>query len=188
MRLTRRWMRGRRRSPGSSRQAQKLHPEKSGALMTHGGRRMQTSRMARTGGRSRRHRLHRLRRPDQCSQPKRLSRLSQPNRLQPNRLQHGHHVQRRPNSRETSCCRSSLYVPTSTAKATRRATASDTTTSAKACSVRVCRIFRVGIDADHAKRSPTMPEGWLLLAQQRGVCGCLRAVPHVPWPLLILNV
>lgn len=37
-------------------------------------------------------------------QPKRLSRLSQP-RLQPKRLQH---VQRRPNSRETSWCRSSL--------------------------------------------------------------------------------
>ena len=86
---------------------QKLHPEKSGALMTHGGRRMQTSRVARTGGISRRHRLHRLRRPDQCNQPKRLSFLSQP-RLQPNRLQHGHHVQRQPNSRETSWCRSSL--------------------------------------------------------------------------------
>ena len=90
---------------------QKLHPEKGGALMTHGGRRMthggrrmQTSRVARTGGISRHHRLHRLRRPDQCIQPKRLSRLSQP-RLQPKRLQH---VQRRPNSRETSWCRSSL--------------------------------------------------------------------------------
>lgn len=99
-------------------------PKKSGALMTHGGRRMthggrrmQTSRVARTGGISRHHRLHHLRRPglhhlrrpDQGSQPKRLSRLSQPRlqpkRLQPKRLQH---VQRRPNSRETSWCRSSL--------------------------------------------------------------------------------
>ena len=174
-------------------------PKKSGALMTHGGRRMthggrrmQTSRVARTGGISRHHRLHHLRRPglhhlrrpDQGSQPKGSAVSASQGCSQRGCSQRGCSTFSAGQTAEKHHGAEAAYVPASTAKAT-HATASDTTTGAKACSV---RIPRVGIDADHAKRSSAMPEGWLLLAQQRGVCGSLRAVPHVPWPLLILNV